>query len=459
VGSSGTGSLGVQNGAVLAVYGSTASNLPGIIVGQNTTANGTLSVSNGALMIAATGIALGSFGSGTMNVSSATVTIGTSPNLGVSAIDVGESVGSHGALNVAGGVVTDTEAAGVIIGNIGSGSLSITQLGSTGGTLLTGNLSSSTGFLVGNAASATGTVSVSGSASGLGVYGATVVGASGVGALTLTGGARFVDGVATNAIGLVLGGNVGGIGSMTLSGAAQASVLGQVDVGQLGSGFLSISGGSGFTDQTAGAPALIVAGGSGSTGNVLVTDAGSYMSLTGALQVGGLGIGTFTVASGGLVAASGALSVGSHGSVVASGAGSKLSAGSAMNLGTITASGGTLSFLGAVSGAGSLAIGGNGLVSLGSTETNAVAFASGGGSLVALTAADVGGVVSGWSAGDFIDLKNVTATTESFANGTLSLFGSGNQMVGTIAFGGSLATHNFTLTALGGGGTAIGYHS
>ena len=457
VGSSGTGSLGVQNGSLLAVYGSTASNLPGIIVGQNTTANGTLSVSNGAAMIAATGIALGSFGSGTINVSSATLTIGTSPNLGVSAIDAGASVGSSGALNVAGGLVTDTEAAGMVIGNIGSGSLSITQLGSTGGTLLTGNLASSTGFLVGNTASATGSVSVTGSASGLGVYGATVLGASGVGALTLGGGAHFVDGYATNSIGLVLGGNVGGIGSMTLSGAAVASVLGQTDVGQLGSGFLSISGGSGFSDQTVGAPALVVGGGSGSTGNVLVTDAGSYMSLTGALQVGGSGIGSFTVANSALVATSGALSVGSRGSVVASGAGSRLSAQSVANLGTITASGGTLSFLGAVSGAGSLAIGGNGLVSLASSETNAVGFVSGGGSLVALTAADIGGVVSGWSAGDFIDLSNTSAGSATFANGTLSLYESGS-LLGTIAFSGALTSNSFTLTSFG-QGTAIGFHS
>jgi T5SS/PEP-CTERM-associated repeat protein len=459
VGSSGTGSLGVQNNAVLTVYGSTAPNLPGLILGQNSTSHGTVSVSGGGEIIAGTGIALGSFGSGTITVSGGTLMINTAPDLGVSAIDAGVSVGSSGVLDVAGGLVTDTEASGVIIGDNGSGSLSISQVGSQGGTLLTGNLSSSTGFLVGNAASASGSVTVSGAASGLGVYGATVIGASGVGSVTLTGGARFVGGVAADGIGLVMGGNVGGIGSMAMSGAAEASVLGQTDVGQLGSGFLSIAGGSGFTDQATGAPALVVGGGAGSTGNVLVTDSGSYLSLTGGLEVGGAGIGTLTVANGALVASTGALSVGAEGVVVASGTGSALSAGAVTNLGTITASAGTMSFLGAVSGSGLLAIGNNGLFTFASTETNAVGFASGGGSLVAATAADIGGVVSGWSVGDFIDLQNVVAISESFANGTLSLLGSGDQLVGTLAISGALATNNFTLSALAGGGTSIGYHS
>ena len=459
VGSAGSGLMSVENSSILGVIGSTASTQPGLILGLNTGSSGILAVTGGSYAEAETGIAVGDAGYGELDVSNGTLEMSMASSTEVPALDAAALVGSKAAINITGGQVTDYQSEGVIIGDIGTATVKISQSGSQGGALLVGNRTSNTVFVVGNQASATGSVSVSGSTSGLGVYGGDIVGASGVGSLSFVAGATFLSGGSSGALGLVLGENSGGIGSVVLAGGSYAAVTGQTEVGAGGSGFLSISGGSGFNDQAVGTPALVVAGGAGSTGNVLVTDAGSYMSLTGGLEVGGSGIGTFTVASQALVATSGALSVGSRGSVVASGAGSKLSASSVTNLGTITASGGTLSFLGAVSGAGSLAIGGNGLLSLGSTDTNAVAFASGGGSLASLTAADIGGVVSGWSAGDFIDLKTVTATSESFANGTLSLFGSGNQLVGTVGFGGSLATHNFTLTALGGGGTAIGYHS
>jgi hypothetical protein len=175
--------------------------------------------------------------------------------------------------------------------------------------------------------------------------------------------------------------------------------------------------------------------------------------------VGGAGYGTLTVAGQATVASSGTLSVGSHGDVVASGSGSSLSAAAVSNLGTIVASGGALSFLGAVSGSGSLAIDTNGSISLGSTGTNALVFGANGGRVLALNAADIAGTVSGWSAGDFIDLANTAASSESFANGTLSLFGSQSQLVGTIKFGAGVSAENFTLTASGSGGTAIGYHS
>ncbi len=459
VGSSGTGLMVVQNAAILGVIGSTASTQPGLILGLNTGGSGTLTVQSGAYAEIETGIAVGDGGSGELDVSSGRLEISMASSTEVPGLDAAALVGSKAVINITGGQVTDYQAEGVIIGDLGTATLTISQSGSQGGDLLVGNQTSNTVFVVGNQASATGSVSVSGSTSGLGVYGGNIVGASGVGSLSFAGGATFISGATPGAAGLVLGENTGGIGSVVLAGGSYASITGQTEVGEGGSGFLSIAGGSGLIDQATGAPALVVAGGSGSTGNVLVSDAGSYLSLTGGLEVGGAGYGTFTVANGALAASSGTLSVGAHGTVLASGVGSKLSAGAVANLGTITAGGGTLSFLGAVSGSGSLAISANGLMSLGSTEANAVSFGSGGGSLVVLSAADIGGTVAGWSSGDFIDLSTVAATSESFANGTLSLLGSGNQVLGTVAFSGALATHNFTLTALGGGGTSIGYHS
>ena len=58
---------------------------------------------------------------------------------------------------------------------------------------------------------------------------------------------------------------------------------------------------------------------------------------------------------------------------------------------------------------------------------------------------------------DVIYLTQVSATSERYANGTLSLFGADNELVGALHFGGTLTTAPFMLSALSSGGTEITY--
>ncbi len=84
---------------------------------------------------------------------------------------------------------------------------------------------------------------------------------------------------------------------------------------------------------------------------------------------------------------------------------------------------------------------------------------SGEGILVPQRAADLAGTTSGWASGDYIDLTKIAATLDSYSDGTLSLFGANSDLLGTLNFAGVFSANNFTLTALPGSGTEIGYHS
>ncbi len=589
VGNTGNATLAVENSALLGVNGSTGATLPGVILGNNAGSFGMLSLTTKAGMRTTTGIAVGNFGSGDLLVSTSTLTINDSPGSGVAAIDVGVSTGSSGVVDVNGGLIEDVQSAGMIVGDTGSGTLAITQVGSAGGIVLTGQPNAGAGLLVGNTASATGSVSVSGAASGLGVYGEVEVGASGVGAISLSSQARMSAGYSTGAIGLLLGTNAGGIGNMTIAGGAQVVITGETVVGQLGSGFLSIAGGSSFTGHSTSGTALVIGASAGSTGDVVISDAQTYVPLTGDVLVGAAGTGTLAVENGALLTTSGDVSIGGYGSatatvtgvgsrwsvagylsvgnntgtalldiaagadvtaasvnddanpfghgggtIVVTGAGSELTTGSITignggdfanpgtllvqsggvvddsgsisvygtldvaggtltsagtvgvsiylgsvtsrvldsgfiqigalnNGGTITVSSGTLSCLGSATGLGDITISANGAFNLGGSlgSEQFVSFGAGGGTLTALSTTSLASSVSGWSAGDFIDLKSLSASSESYANGTLSLFGASNHLVGTLAVSGntSLTSSNFSLSALGSSGTVIAYHS
>ncbi len=623
VGSSGSGTLTVQNQALVAVGGTSAPSLPALSIGVAAGSSGTVTLASGAeLRTTGSGVVVGADGAGVLSVDSATLSVAASPGAGVYALNVGVVAGASGTVNVDGGLILDTQSAGMVVADGGAGTLFIGQAG----VVVTGAAAGDTGFAVGVAAGSSGNVLIDGAGSGLAVNGTAAVGSSGsgnitaadgaylvvqadaggtglvlggsggvgtasfasgsqgyvagqsiigqlgIGAVAITGGSGLVDiasgvpamvigasstgtgsvlisdagsfaqltgglvvgsggngwmGVENSAVlgvagstsatqpGLIIGQNTGSSGVVLVMSGAQiqaqtgiavgASGHGELDVtsgaaltisaaassevpaldmgayvgssgvmnvvggsvvdsqaapmiiGDIGSGTFSISGGGGVLDHTSAATAMIVGDQSGSTGRVLVTGAGSYLSLTGGLEVGGIGPGTLTVASQAL-ASIGTLTVGSFGDVVTSG-GASLSAAALVNAGGVSASGGSMSFLGAVSGGGSLSIGGGGVITLGAAETNAVVFGSGGGSLVALTASDIGGTVTGWAAGDFVNLQSVSASSESVAGGTLSLFGSGAQLVGSVAVGAGVATNNFTLTELAGGGTSIGFHS
>jgi len=642
VGSSGTGTLTVENSAALAVTASTGQVSPGLVIGAGAGSAGTVEFLSSASVFIADSVVVGSQGAGVLGVSTgATLTVSVAPAPGQSALEAGIAAGVSGSIAINGGLVNDSALAGVIIGAAGNGTLSIAESGSQGGTLLTGNPGGTTGLALAVDSGSTGSVSLSGAASLLKVDGTVSDGGAGLGAITIGAGAQFDAGFAATATGLVLGG-AGGSGSLALTGGATASILGQIDVGQAGNGSLSVSGGSTLSAQTTGFDALVVASGAGTSGTVLISDAGTYVRLTGGLEAGvfgnanvtieggaslaagtwagngsaavligasggtssltvtGVGTslnatgevqvgGTLTTGAGALtisagatasvvlasgqtiagatiggaagapvsvatvtgsgsswtiagalaigggggaglldVAARGKVSAGSvqvdaignasHGSIVVTGAGSVpsagtltlggagspgaltvasggsvnvagntavagtasliggtlsiaagsavsgqgiLSAGSIVDLGRVGVTTGKLNIYGGITGTGTLSIAKGGTLLLERSEAAGVGvvFTSGGGTLSAATASAVAGTITGWQAGDFIDLTKFDATSETFAKGTLSLFGANDKLLGTLHFAGALGAHNFTLTHPSATATEISFHS
>jgi T5SS/PEP-CTERM-associated repeat protein len=642
IGDDGTGTLAIQSGAHASFAAANGEASPGILLGASggsSGSSGTLSIQN-AFLNSATGIAVGSFGAGLLQVAGGQLTITAPVGQGLSALSAGLGAGATGVISLVGGEIDDVSHAGVVLGAYGKGSLAI----SSGGTLLTGNAVGD-GLALGVASFSSGIATVAGTGSVLGVTGTVLDGASGTGGITVSGGATFSAGASLTATGLALGG-AGGSGSFTLSDAT-ATVTGQTQVGEYGSGTLTISGGSIFSGQASGFAALVVGSGAGATGSLLITDAGTRVSLAGGLDVGaygnaqatlqngasvsatawsgngapslvieaaqgsstltvtgagtalkatgefqvggtlGSGAGTLLVSAGATVTTalasgqsidgatiggtagsaqsvasivgtgsvwsvagilgvgesggSALLSVGAGGSVTAgavavdtngsatlgtvvvSGTGATLNAGtltignstatgslvvasggtvsvagtisvhgsvsltdarlfssvltvaagsavtgygnihatSIVDLGKIGVTSGQLAFFAPITGTGSLTIGGHGVLMLTHTEAKTVGvdFAAGGGQLYALNSGQIEGNIAGWTSGDSIALRDQDVVSDSYSNGTLTLYGANNLVLGALHFTGSLATHNFSLSHPSAEQTLISFHT
>jgi T5SS/PEP-CTERM-associated repeat protein len=641
IGSSGSGTLSIETGASVSFSMGTGEISPGIILGASGGGSGTLSVSGGATLSSAAGIAVGSFGAGLLEVSGGVITINTAAGQGLYALSAGLGAGVTGAISITGGMIDDAGQAGVVLGSSGSGSLTI----SSAGTLITGNPGGTNGLALAVASGSSGTASVTGGGSKLVVNGTVLDGSSGAGGISISSGATFLAGSAATSTGLALGG-VGGSGSFTLS-AATAMVLGQTQVGVGGTGTLAISGGATFSGQSSGFEALVVASGTSATGSLLITDAGTNVTLKGGLEVGAYGnahatiqngasvtattwsgnggesvvieaaqgSGTLTVTGAGTrLAATGELQVGgtlgsgagtllisagatvttalasgqsidgatiggtslaeqsvasiagsgsvwsvagilgigesggsalltigtggsvtagavavdtngsaTHGTIIVTGAGATLSAttltlgdgagtgaiavsaggvvaiagtssvngsislsqarlssgvlnvaagssitgngylsaGSIVDLGRIGVTSGKLNCVGPITGTGSLTVGGKGVLELTRTEAKTVGidFTAGGGLLYAVNSSLIEGTIGNWSARDSIALSHQTILSDKYSNGTLTLYGAKNAVLGSLHFSGSLAAHNFALSHPSGAGTVIYYHS
>ncbi|MGH8045056.1 MAG: hypothetical protein ACREOX_10620, partial [Stenotrophomonas sp.] len=220
------------------------------------------------------------------------------------------------------------------VGDIGIGSLNVTA----GGTV--SNLVGS----IGDKAGAQGTVTVdaAGGAASWSNNGTLYVGNNGSGDLQIANG-----GVVTSTagqVGMVAGseGNVevdGAGSSWTIASTAATPVPGNLNIGNAGSGELSITNGATVSN---GAGNLGVA--AGSTGKATVGTNGVWNN-TGALTVGSLGSGELTILSGGAVnnaAGSIANGAGSTGTVTVSGAGSTWTNRGLVRVGGAANSNGTL---------------------------------------------------------------------------------------------------------------------
>lgn len=209
-----------------------------------------------------------------------------------------------------------------------------------------------------------------------------------------------------------------------------------------GAGFVLHQVGSGFINT---ADTLVNNGTINATaGNVqlsagLLSNAGVLQASGGAVTVGGVVLNT-----GNILANSGAMQF----------------LGGIANTGTVTATGAQITVAGAVTGTGRLDIGANGSLSLLSSvaATQSVDFLSATGLLQLAKTALFSGKITGFGAGDQIDLQNVSANGDTFSGGALHLT-QGKAAVATLAFTGSYSAANFTLGSDGHGGTLISFHS
>jgi len=269
VGASGTGAVRVDSGGV--VNSTTLA-----IVGANTG-------SNGAITVTGTGSAWNSFsllivgqrGTGSLSIDAG----GT---VGAAGGSVGDIAGSNGAVHVADAGSTWANSGNLAVGGSGNGTLTI----DTGGTV------TSIGGSISLLAGGTGTVHVSGSGSNWTSTGSLIVGNGGAGSLTIESGGSTTD------VDGGIGNQVGSSGTVTVSGASSRWVnTGNLGVGIAGNGVLRIENGGAVTSTLSSMIATLA----GSTGAVTVSGVGSTWTSTGGLTIGGAGSGAVRIEAGGVV--------------------------------------------------------------------------------------------------------------------------------------------------------------
>lgn len=311
VGVAGEGTLTIENGGVV--------NSAGVRLGINPGGTGTVTVTgSGSQLISTAAVNVGELGVGTLTVQQGAT--GSS-----SGLDIGLSAGGQGTMLLTDANTTWTNSfANATIGDAGTGTLTVQN----GAVLVTNGVS------LGNQVGSSGTVTVSGSGSVLNSQGfVDDVGVSGKGTLTLQMGAGGSSG------GLDIGVEASGQGSMLLAGAnitwTNGFGAGNVTVGDAGTGVVTVAGGAVLSNSgnlivgnEAGASGVLnilnkgqvtdVVGTIGnlaeSTGKVLVTGAGSTWTNTNAVSIGINGTGTLTVEDGGVVSAT-AIVIGANGTV------------------------------------------------------------------------------------------------------------------------------------------------
>lgn len=248
IGGNDRGSVTVSNGANL-----TTADL--IVVGLNDGSNGTLAIKSGGTV-----------------VSDAKAGIGTLSG------DIAGNAGSTGTVTIDGHGSSWESKESFGVGVSGTGTLAITN----GGTLKVDGLQ----IRVGRNAGGVGTMTVSGDGSAVDAAPATLyVGYGGKGEATISDNATIKVG------GIDIGGLASGAGTLTLDHVSQDSTLGDVTVGNLGMGKLTVNGGSLALHL------FDVATGAGSTGTVLLKG-GAEVSVAQDVDFGLLGKADVTIMDG-----------------------------------------------------------------------------------------------------------------------------------------------------------------
>lgn len=192
--------------------------------------------------------------------------------------------GTAGSVTVTGAGSSWDNSGGVIIGDLADGRLTISDHGAV----------TSGGFSrVGEAATGTGNVSVSGAGSSFDTASTLFVGGSGTGRLDVEDG-----GSVTSADGVV-GSHDGSVGMATIRGSGSNwTINGEFDVADSGRGTLTIDNGASLSDGYG-----YVGAGATGVGSATVTGAGSRWTTANTLEIGDSGQGSVEIVDGGTVEA------------------------------------------------------------------------------------------------------------------------------------------------------------
>ena len=393
-----------------------------------------------------TGAVLGNYGAATLT------NLGTVSGSGLGVDFLGGGSVTNGAAGVTGALISGYDGLG-----IGGGAGTVTNLGTIAATgTRESGVSLKAGGTVTNLAGAVieGGTGVSGSA-GVTVGNAGTIAGSGGTAVTLAGGddrlaidpgAVFDGDVVATGVGNTLELAAGAIGG-TLAGLG-SSFAGFSTVMLDGHARWSLAGGNalagGSTVQLGVGSSLSIAGAAQVAGSLAVSGSGTLaVAGTGTLEVGTAGgakAGTITVDAGETLSGAARLQ------------------GAVVDNGGIDADGGTLTLAGNLGGSGTIGIDpGSVLDATGRMSLKSLGFLPGGGETLKLgEPRSIATVLSGFGAGDTIDLVGTVVTAEHFAGGVLTLSDAGGT-VAMLHFAGSYASHQFVLSSDHHGGTNIGF--
>lgn len=447
VGSIGSGVLNINGGGVV----SASAGL--IVAGSTSTSTGTVTVDNGTLT--ASGIGVGNNGAGTLTVQNA----GLVSNTGINGIAVGVASGASGTVVVNNGTLSNS---------------SFFSVGGAGarGSVLIGNAGtvSGNGFIIGNGGSGALTIQSAGLLSNTGTNSFDIGGSfnlGGTGSVVVDGGSLVTNG------GLQVG-NTNAFASLLVQNNGQLITNGPTifsNINSTGSGTASaiISGGTwsantGIIVGDSGTGSLIVSNGGVINAGTNTIFIGNHISGSGTVTIGSARINagslniannatvasTLTVNTGGTVSGLTNLNIGSLGTLSMAGGTLSVSGpaqntglitgfgtliASLNNSGTITASGGRLVVTGGETGTGTDTIANGATLeedfSVGSGQS--ISFVNGATAsalqLNVLSSQIQNFGLSNWQNGDRLYIANgVTVNSASFTNGTtLQVFTTGGE--------------------------------
>lgn len=403
----------------------------------------TINVVNTLAQISGSGSAGGLIvGSSTVNNTLTLASAGASL-FNVGDATLGEQTGSSGIVNISQGIWTNAGTGYLIVGKSGNGTLNITSSGGN-----TSSVSNTYGYIGLEQTSLNSTVTVSGTSSMWSNSQDLLVGVSGKGNLTISGGGTITNtngwiGYYQNIV------NTESVATVTDSGSKWEN-QGDLTVGNEGKGKLAINAGGLVNNSAAGSTAYIGREATGE-GIVEVSGIGSKWTNKGSLIVGNAGVGNLTISTGGYVSNTNAVvGVNGTGVVEISGTSSKW-----INTGTLIigdSSAGTMNMVGGrvdnTDGTISNKAGSVGIVTVGANSTwnNTGNLLVGNQSKGTLTIQDGGIVITGLTSaiggsGDGSIAIVTGAGSKWTTGGNLSIGVSGTHSSLVIADGGNVVVN------------------